>query len=630
MGALVGIWSKEERQTSSLSIHKMADTLKLCEQDKISFFKGKHLSLGYVYQHNQPLHENVWQDDEFYLLFIGDILNLKEIMKTLKRSFSIKVNSQAEILLLFFKQKKKLFSPELNGNFGIIVYNKKSHELTLINDRLGQIRVYYTKIKDKIIFSSKAKAILAHEEVTLKVNESSLLDLFLFRTLMEHESLFENIHLLPPASMWRINKFEFKKSNFWYLEEKLLHPIKYKKKEDCMEQTRILFNQSVQRTLVGDLTFHLGLTAGLDSRSILSAIQPNNSKVSCFTIGNNDNPEVIIAKELANIYGLKHEQKKIEHTSAEVFIKNLKKSVYLSEGLSNLEAGIHLDACIEQREYSTQIRQITGTLGTQNMRVPLFFAGKPYFFSRLENAIIGKIPIPHNVLTPLLDQMFNYTIKLYIGIPKPAQFFTNRYLEMAKDRFHTMNHRNYQEADKLGFTTIGGKLYYIALKHLIQNCFPSRNPLSEKYQRTPFIDNDFFEHIVQVPLSMKSELKMDLHRYIIKKNNPLLTSVPYYNKAGIASFNKASLKEWKNKIRKNIPKTILFELGHRIRTDLKEFTIDLLLNGDIWCSNFFNKKYINSLVQGHIDGKISATYTISNLIIFELWYKIFFTSSKEK
>jgi asparagine synthetase B (glutamine-hydrolysing) len=629
MGAIAGIWSREKCDRSSLSIQKMADRLKVCDNDQISIYVDEHLSLGYVSQINRPLRENVCQDDEYYLLYIGDILNLRDIVKNGDSNFSMNKGSGAEGLLHFYKERKGRFAQDLNGTFSVVIYHKKTHELMLINDRLGQIRIYYTQVQDKTIFSSKVKAILSHDKAPLKMNEISFMDRFLFRSIRANESLFEGVHLLPPASLWRIRKNGIKKSKYWDLDEKLVQPCGGGEKADCLEKTRVLFNQAVRRTLTGDLHFQLGLTAGLDSRCILSAIPPDNTRVSCFTIGNSDNPDVIIAKELASIYGFKHEQKKIEQTSAETFIRNLKKAIYLSEGLSNLELGIYIGSTLEQREQSDQVKHITGTLGTQCMRIPLFFANKQYLLAWMEDTFLGKIPVPSNILTPLLDQMFERIIRLYIGIPEPSRFFTDRFYKRVKERFHSVNRTDYQAADRVGFTTLGGKLYYLALKNLIQNLFPARNPLGELYYRTPFIEKEFFEYIVKVPLSLKSELKMELHRYIIEHNNIDLTSVPYYNKAGIATFNKGSLDQWKDRISTDIPKTILFELGNRIRTDLREFTTNLLLNDMAWSDDLLNRQYVRTLVQDHLDGKINVPYTMSNLIIFELWHQLFFAGTGE-
>ena len=628
MGTIAGIWSGQTCDRSSLSIQKMSEKLKLDANDQISIYTDKHISLAYISQVNRPLRENVWEDHDFYLIFIGDILNIQDIFRNLK-SEHLKKASQSGCLLKFFRLKPDRFARYLNGTFSIVIYHKQSHKLTLVNDRLGQIRIYYTRVRDKFVFSSKVRAILAYEKVPLKMNETALMDRFLFRSIRANESLFEGIHLLPPASYWSIGENGIYKTKYWNLDETLIDPCRFRGKADCLEKTRVLFNQAVRRSLVGDLDFRLGLTAGLDSRCILSAIPSDHTRVSCFTIGNSDNPDVIIAKELASIYGFEHEQTRIEQTSAEDFIQNLKKAIYLSEGLSNMELGIYIESTLKQRENSDQIKHITGALGTQSMRIPLFFANKNYLFAWVEDAFLGKIRIPWSVLTPLMDQMFEKIIRLYMGIPEPSRFFTRRALKRARERFHTVNRRDYQEADHLGFATLGGKLYYLALKNLIQNLFPARNPLGELYYRTPYIERDFFKHIIQVPLSLKSELKMDLHRYIIKNNNPILTEVPYYNKAGIACFNQASLKEWKTRISKDTPKTILFELGNRIRTDLREFTMDLLLDGSRWSGDFFDRHYVRTLVQNHLNGKIDVPYIISNLIIFELWYRLFFSGTEE-
>jgi len=113
---------------------------------------------------------------------VPEVEEIQDIVEKSATQSSTEDNSKAECLLLFFKQRKEHIAQELNGTFFIVIYHKKSHELILINDRLGQTRIYYTDVQDKFIFSSKAKAILPHEDVVLKVNETSVLDRFLFRS----------------------------------------------------------------------------------------------------------------------------------------------------------------------------------------------------------------------------------------------------------------------------------------------------------------------------------------------------------------------------------------------------------------------------------------------------------------
>lgn len=107
------------------------------------------------------------------------------------------------------------------------------------------------------------------------------------------------------------------------------------------------------------------------------------------------------------------------------------------------------------------------------------------------------------------------------------------------------------------------------------------------------------------------------------EEQPALTEIPYYSKAHIAYFNRASQQKWQHTLKPDIPRTLLFELGQRMRKDLKSFITNLLLKDDIWCHSFLNKKYVTQIIQDHLDAKINATNTISNLVMLELWHQQF-------
>jgi hypothetical protein len=618
VGALAGLWFKHG-ESSPLSIQHMISALKLSQDDHTQSFSFNQLLAGYVHQQSRIESDYTWQDDRLFLSYIGDIRNTKELRQ---QAAAPATAGTAEILARLYDKLNNRMALRINGVFAILIHHKRNNTTTLINDRLGQIRLYYTQKNGNILFASKAKALLAFDDSRYSINRDMLLDLFLYRSPMSYESLFRGIHVMPPATIWRFSEFDNNQTTYWNLEDQIASPHKMADK-DILENSRQLFNKAVEQTLDADVTFSFGLTSGLDSRCILSAIQPNGKSIDCFTRGGENNPDVLIAQKLAEEFDFPHERKKVVQVDAHQFEEKLRKAVYFTEGLGNMESAAYLDSVTEARTASTTLRQLTGTLGNQTMRIPLFFANKPYAYAKTEDAFLGKLPFGHRALTSLFDSAFSQIVKIYIGISDPAKFFKPEFLKLARDRFHHINTTNYGTADRVGYKSLSGKLHYIALKHLIQNCFPARNPMGEIYYRSPFIDSDFFEHMAKVPLSYKSELKTPVHRYIIKTNNPVLAEIPFYSKANIAYFTKTSEEKWRGVFKPDIPKTILFELGHRMRTDLKEFTTKILLRGDNWCFQFLDKNYITHLVQNHLDGKINATYIISNLICFELWYEQF-------
>jgi len=151
MGALAGIWSKQQDATSP--IRSMASALKLMDHDTLALFEHKHLSVGCVQQKKRDLSDYVWQDNNFLLTFIGDIRNKKE----LRQLVVTESLSTAELLARLYQKLNDRMALKINGIFVILIYKKSNNSATLINDRLGQTRIYYTHRDDRVLFASKAK-----------------------------------------------------------------------------------------------------------------------------------------------------------------------------------------------------------------------------------------------------------------------------------------------------------------------------------------------------------------------------------------------------------------------------------------------------------------------------------------
>ena len=91
---------------------------------------------------------------------------------------------------------------DLNGMFHGVIVDRNHGTATLFVDRYGMQRVYFHKSRDAFYFAAEAKAILAVCAETRAVNPASLGEFISFGCTLQNRSLFEKVHLLPPASAW--------------------------------------------------------------------------------------------------------------------------------------------------------------------------------------------------------------------------------------------------------------------------------------------------------------------------------------------------------------------------------------------------------------------------------------------
>ena len=63
-------------------------------------------------------------------------------------------------------------------------------------------RIYYHESKDAFYFAAEAKAILAVRPELRRMDPQGLGEFVACGSVLENRTLFEGIHVLPPASAW--------------------------------------------------------------------------------------------------------------------------------------------------------------------------------------------------------------------------------------------------------------------------------------------------------------------------------------------------------------------------------------------------------------------------------------------
>ena len=118
--------------------------------------------------------------------------------------------------LVHLYEEDPSFPAGLNGRFHGLLIDRNRGTAVLFNDRYGMHRIYYHESKDAFYFAAEAKAILAVCPELRRMDPRGLGEFVACGAVMENRTLFEGIHLLPPASAWvfRNGALEQKKSYF--------------------------------------------------------------------------------------------------------------------------------------------------------------------------------------------------------------------------------------------------------------------------------------------------------------------------------------------------------------------------------------------------------------------------------
>ncbi len=193
---------------------------------------------------------------------------------------------------------------EISGAFSLAVWDVKASALLLATDRLGLRPIYYGEHAGSFRFASEVKGILSDPAFPHRLNLTAVADLFQNNFVMSCRTLFEDIQLVPPASVLRFQDGHQSISRYWDIP----FPASYPKKPDRYYDDLIFdaLRAAVHRMIRPGIRYGLSLSGGLDSRWIAALLAQEEAESRAFTLDSPGSDDTPPAKAVAATTGLEH------------------------------------------------------------------------------------------------------------------------------------------------------------------------------------------------------------------------------------------------------------------------------------------------------------------------------------
>ena len=488
--------------------------------------------------------------------------------------------------------------------------------MLLANDRYGLRPHYYAVNNGKLLFAPEIKAILQDKDFKKELNDETVTDFFAFGEILGNKTFFKGIEVLPPASILTYDKGEeILIRQYWDFN---YEPDYSKTEEEFVDELVKTFKKAVEIRMKDNYRYGVALSGGLDSRSVVAAIEKNKRKdVLAFTFGPLDCDEVKIAKKVVDITGMKH---KIIEITPEMIIDNSENEILYSDGLDYI--GVSYSLPIRRVVKDNNIDVVFDgfafdlTLGgsylteeivntKSNKKIFKILSDKQRFFSETE---FSKL---------FIDKYYN-KIRHYplLSFEKEFNAVKEAHPGNCCDYFFLQNH--------VRRWTIGG---HILMRSCTENSVPT-------------YDNNLIDIILKIPPELR--LNHRIYRKFLKKLSPELARI-IYDKTMIRAD--APFILWKagamyqrirNKIKRliwKVSKGKIFipskrgyvEFNDWLRTNEKwrRFFKDLLLDKNAMSKKYFNQDYIKTLIREHEEGKKNNAQKILYIASFELFLRLF-------
>ena len=603
-------------------VRRMVKILNHTSPSNEEVYVADHAGLGAVRLKVYPLHDLLAEDENTALAFWGYLWDHEDLKKKTGLNFqNINDVSAGNLLVTLYNKEGIDGLCNLNGRFVIAIWNKREKVLTLVNDRYGFCKLFYWVNQQRILFASEYKAIIWHQDFPKKIDQQGLADFMTLGYSTGDRTFFENIKLLPPASVAtfkRDGNLSIKK--YWdysfYSDDDPLWL-----EEDYVDQFAEILTKATQRQIDHNKSIALPLSGGLDSRTLAGILDSLHFKgeVKAFSYGNQYACDVAYGRKIAKNLGYEHSYIPIESTYLR---DNAEKFVWLLEGTVNcLNAHMLLTyPFISENSLDSVMTGFFGDISCGSGS-GVYLAGirggrdDEHIFRQQYDAHVDIMKdkdmaqhLKDNIYHAVRGKTFDAFRAQYFKCPSRNRYFRTRYLGIHE------RHRRY----------VTFNLYIFDLVAEVAS---------------PFLDRDFVEFICHVP----SELMIfqNLYRKMIIKHLPKVASVPH-NETKL-SLNASRIRKglqwrWESLIRNPL---IRATIGRRyaklndnylntheaIKTGSRDFVEKHIRNNE-FLAEFFKMERVNQLLDNHMNGKAHEPSKITALLTLALWGKMFVDNEK--
>lgn len=569
---------------------------------------------------NQPMES---KNGEWVVVFNGCIYNYRELKAQLKsKGHSFISTTDTEVISEGLAAYGVSIFEKFDGMFAIAAWHKPTRTLYLSRDRFGVKPLYYWVNGKTVLFASEIKAFKAHPDFKVELNPEALSEYFTFQNLFDFQTLFKGVIMLPPANTVKVDTSNIRGilHNSWWNYD-FSETDETMSFDDAKSETERLLKNAVAKQMVADVPVGAYLSGGMDSGSLTAIASKHVSRLTTFTAGfdmssvtgiETNYDERRDAELMANYFKTEHYEQVI---NAGDLAWSLPRVVW---HLEDLRVGMSYPNYYISRLASKFVKVcLQGTGGDE------LYGGYPWRYYRVFQSLDQR---------SFFDNYYGFWQRLVTDEAKQALFTHSVYSKINVDEPRRVFERVFTFNKKLKYHTpeqhISNSLYFEIKTFLpglllVGDKLSMANGLEERF---PFLDNDLVNFAQKIPVKHK------------------LGNLQNMKKVDENIFSKRNkyqeFDDGKNVLRKAmigfIPKSIIDRKKQGFsapdeswyRGENADYVKELLLNKKTASSEFINPKYVEKIINEHIDQRINHRLLIWSFMNFEWWCRLFLNNEK--
>lgn len=238
-------------------------------------FGHRRLSIIDVATGQQPLFN---EDESVVVIFNGEIYNYQELIPELQAAgHRFRTKSDTEVIVHAWEQWGEACVERFRGMFAFVLWDRNRQTLFMARDRLGVKPLYYALLDDgTLLFGSELKSLLAYRGrqgsgLNRDIDPLAVEEYFALGYVAEPRTIFRQAKKLPPGHALAIRRGDpvGEPREYWDVRFTLGNPIS---QEDACAELRHRLQESVRLRMISEVPLGAFLSGGVDSSAVVATM----------------------------------------------------------------------------------------------------------------------------------------------------------------------------------------------------------------------------------------------------------------------------------------------------------------------------------------------------------------------
>ena len=578
----------------------------------------KRLSIIDLATGQQPLFN---EDGSVVVVFNGEIYNYGELIPELTRLGHVfRTRSDTEVIVHAWEAWGERCVDRFRRMFAFALWDNNQQTLFLARDRLGVKPLYYATLPDgTLLFGSELKSLMAHGGLTREIDPRAVEDYFALGYVPEPRTVFTSALKLSPGHTLCLRRGEKapEPRRYWDVRFTDVNPIS---EADAEEELVQRLRDSVRMRMISEVPLGAFLSGGVDSSAVVAMMAAESAEpVNTCSISFDDPAfdEARFAQKVADRYGTRHLVDRVE-TDDFNLIDTL--AALYDEPYADSSAIPTYRVCQLARRHVTVA--LSGDGGDES-----FGGYRRYRMHMGEERLRSALPL--SVRAPL----FGTLGRLYPKADRAPRFLR------AKSTFQALA-RDSVDAYFHGVSIFREDMRNTLFSDRLKKQLGGYNASEVFHEHARRADTDDPLSMIQY-LDLQTYLVGDINTKVdrasmahaLEVREPLMDHTLVEWLATLSSRMKLRGGEGKWLLKKamepHLPHDILYRpkmgfsvpLARWFRGPLRERVRQALLGGQLADTGFFNRSYIEHLIEEHLAGRRDYSAPLWTLLMFEAFLR---------